>query len=64
MAQAKYQSFEELVVWKKARELKVEIFQLVKSFPADEKYRLSDQLIRSSHSHKLTNSRRTWQANK
>src|SRR5262245_26751431 len=50
MAQAKYQSFEELVVWKKARDFKNEIFQLVKAFPAEEKYRLSDQLIRSSRS--------------
>jgi four helix bundle protein len=50
MAQAKYQSFEELVVWKKARDFKNEIFQLVKAFPVEEKYRLSDQLIRSSRS--------------
>lgn len=50
MFQSGYQSFEELTVWKKARDLKNEIFQLVKSFPADEKYRLSDQLIRSSRS--------------
>ena len=50
MAQAKYQSFEDLVVWKKARDFKNEIFQLVKAFPAEEKYRLSDQLIRSSRS--------------
>ncbi|HEY1199634.1 MAG TPA: four helix bundle protein, partial [Niastella sp.] len=50
MPQAKYQSFENLVVWKRAREFKNEIFQLVKSFPAEEKYRLSDQLIRSSRS--------------
>jgi four helix bundle protein len=50
MFQPGYQSFEELTVWKKARELKNEIFQLVKSFPADEKYRLTDQLIRSSRS--------------
>lgn len=44
------QSFEDLVVWKKARDLKNEIFQLIKTFPAEEKYRLSDQLIRSSRS--------------
>jgi four helix bundle protein len=50
MFQAGYQSFEELVVWKKARELKNELFQLVKTFPAEEKYRLCDQLIRSSRS--------------
>lgn len=45
-----YQSFEELEVWKKARGLKNEILQLVKTFPADEKFRLTDQLIRSSRS--------------
>ena len=45
-----YQSFEELIVWKKSRQLKNEIFQLVKSFPNEEKYRLTDQLVRSSRS--------------
>jgi len=45
-----YQSFEELDLWKKARMLKIEIFELVKTFPAEEKFRLSDQLIRSSRS--------------
>ncbi|AEW02424.1 four helix bundle protein [Niastella koreensis] len=45
-----FQSFEELDVWKKARDLKNEIFQLVKAFPAEEKYRLIDQIVRSSRS--------------
>ena len=45
-----YQSFEELEVWKKARVLKNEIKELVKAFPAEEKYRECDQLIRSSRS--------------
>lgn len=45
-----YQSFTELEVWKKAREFKKEIFDLVKRFPAKEKFRLSDQLIRASRS--------------
>ncbi len=45
-----YQNFEELDVWKKARQLKNDIFTLVKSFPSEEKYRLTDQLIRSSRS--------------
>jgi four helix bundle protein len=44
------QSFTDLEVWKKARELKNEIFQLVKVFPAEERYRLSDQIIRCSRS--------------
>ena len=45
-----YQNFEDLEVWKKARVLKLEIRQLTKSFPAEEKYRLIDQMIRSSRS--------------
>lgn len=45
-----YQSFEELEVWKKARSLKQEVILLVKSFPPEEKYRLTDQLIRCSRS--------------
>ncbi len=45
-----YQSFEDLEVWKESRELKNELFQLVKTFPQDEKYRLADQLLRSSRS--------------
>lgn len=50
MSQTGYQSFEELIVWKKSRELKTELFQLTKAFPSEEKYRLIDQLIRSSRS--------------
>ena len=45
-----YQSFEDLEVWKKARELKKEIIVLLKSFPEEEKYRLIDQLKRSTRS--------------
>ncbi len=45
-----YQSFEELEVWKKARLLKNDIFQLVKTFPSEEKFKLSDQILRSSRS--------------
>ena len=45
-----HQSFTDLEVWKKTREFKNEIFNLVKSFPSEEKYRLVDQLIRCSRS--------------
>jgi four helix bundle protein len=45
-----YQNFEELIVWQKSRQLKNEIFILVRSFPPEEKYRLTDQVIRSSRS--------------
>lgn len=40
--------FTELEVWKKARQLKLDLKQIVKDFPAEEKYRLSDQLTRAS----------------
>ena len=45
-----YQSFEELEVWKRARSLKNDLFQLVKTFPSEKKFKLSDQIIRSSRS--------------
>ena len=45
-----HKSFTELVVWKKTRELKNELKTLSDGFPAEEKYRLTDQLIRSSRS--------------
>ena len=48
MPENSHQSFTELEVWKKARTLKNEIFELTKSFPSEEKFRLSDQVIRSS----------------
>jgi four helix bundle protein len=43
-----YQSFENLAVWQKARELRKEISALVKSFPREELFRLTDQLVRAS----------------
>lgn len=59
-----YQSFEDLEVWKRARELKKDITLLVKTFPAEEKFRLTDQLIRSSRSVNVQiaegHGRRTW----
>ncbi len=42
--------FEELELWKKIRLFKLEIKILVKTFPQEEKYRLTDQIIRSSRS--------------
>ena len=43
-------TFEDLEVWKLARDLRKMISSLVKTFPADEKYRLTDQMIRASRS--------------
>jgi len=48
MSENAHNSFTELEVWKKARVLKNELAELTKSFPSEEKFRLTDQLIRSS----------------
>lgn len=42
--------FEELELWKKAREFKKDIRKLMLTFPSEEKYRLIDQTLRSSRS--------------
>jgi four helix bundle protein len=42
--------FEELELWKKARDFKNDVRKLVKQFPQEEKYRLTDQITRSSRS--------------
>ncbi|MGZ3950337.1 MAG: four helix bundle protein [Flavisolibacter sp.] len=46
----KYESFTELTVWQEARKFQLFIFNLTKSFPSEEKFRLSDQIIRASRS--------------
>ncbi len=43
-------SYTELEVWKKMPLLKIKIEKLVKTFPSEEKFRLSDQVIRSARS--------------
>jgi four helix bundle protein len=43
-------SFTDLEVWKKARILRNNITDLIKCFPPEEKYRLSDQIVRSLQS--------------
>ncbi len=48
MNEKAHQSFTELEVWKKARTFKNEIKELTDSFPVHEKFRLIDQMIRSS----------------
>ena len=42
--------FEDLEVWKKCRQLRMNISTMLKQFPDDEKYRLTDQLKRCSRS--------------
>lgn len=49
-ANKEIKSFEDLKVWQKARDLRNEIYDLSKSLPRDENYRLKDQLIRASRS--------------
>jgi len=43
-------SFKDLNIWRKSRVLRKSIFEIVKKLPTEEKYRLSDQLIRCSRS--------------
>ena len=43
-------TFEDLETWKSARELAQAVSKSVKTFPNDEKFRLVDQIIRSSRS--------------
>lgn len=46
----KFESFENLEVWKLSRELKLEIKEVIEKFPTEEKYLLRNQLIRCSRS--------------
>ena len=48
-----YKSFEELEVYKAAREFRKEIYQLIKELPNEEKYNLAGQMRRAALS--LTN---------
>ena len=51
MAKLEYvTSFRDLIVYRKARELSLEIFRLTKRFPKEEAYSLTDQIRRSSRS--------------
>jgi four helix bundle protein len=43
-------NFEELDCWKKATELRRRLSLLIKKFPSDEKYKLTDQILRASRS--------------
>jgi len=42
--------FRDLKVWQECRAIRIRILQLCKKFPGEEKYRLSDQMIRASRS--------------
>jgi four helix bundle protein len=43
-------SFKELVVYQKARDLAKSVFEITKTFPKEEMYSLTDQIRRSSRS--------------
>ena len=43
-------SFTELETWKQSRKIRNFVSDLVKTFPGEEKFRLTDQIIRSSRS--------------
>jgi four helix bundle protein len=45
-----YQGFRDLIVYQKSYKLAMEIFEITKSFPREEKYSLVDQIRRSSRS--------------
>jgi len=47
---AKIESFKDLIVYQKAYKSAMEIFEISKSFPKEEKYSLTDQIRRSSRS--------------
>jgi four helix bundle protein len=47
---ATIKTFEDLICWKKAIEIRRLLSKVVKKFPSEEKYRLVDQIIRSSRS--------------
>ena len=46
----KFPKLEDLETWKKCRDLRINLRELAKSFPSEEKFRLTDQLIRASRS--------------
>ena len=43
-------SFRELKVWQKSMDVAMQVFEMTKRFPAEEKYSLTDQIRRSSRS--------------
>jgi four helix bundle protein len=45
-----YRGFRDLIVYQKSYKLAMEIFEITKSFPKEEKYSLVDQIRRSSRS--------------
>jgi four helix bundle protein len=54
-----YRGFRDLIVYQKSYKLAMEVFEIAKSFPKEEKYSLVDQIKRSSRS-VLANISEAW----
>jgi four helix bundle protein len=50
MAEKVYDDFRDLEVWQHCKKIRHRIWNLTKAFPPEEKFRLSDQMIRASRS--------------
>jgi four helix bundle protein len=50
MGKSKFGDFRDLEVWQRCKDIREKIWDLCKTFPSEEKYRLSDQMIRASRS--------------
>ena len=50
MADRKYNDFRDLEVWQQCRDIRKKIWNLCKKFPGQERFRLSDQMIRAFRS--------------
>lgn len=50
MGKKEYRGFRDLIVYKLSYKLALEIFEISKKFPVEEKYSLTDQIRRSSRS--------------
>ena len=46
----KYDDFRDLIIWKMCRDIRKKVWDLCKTFPKEEKYKLTDQMVRSSRS--------------
>ena len=46
----KVQSFKDLIIWQKSHQLTLNIYQLTKQFPKDEKFGITSQIRRASYS--------------
>src|SRR5258705_5272662 len=50
MSDPKIESWRDLTVWQKAHAVTIDVYRLTKNFPADERFRLTDQLCRAASS--------------